>query len=66
MAERSKRIDPEKYMVKLQFEDGTFMEVQAIREFRTKNRGWVKAIDLSSEDDIMTLATRKKSPYSEE
>lgn len=65
MSERTKRINPEDYTVKLEFDDGTFMEVQAVREFKTKNRGWVKAIDLTAEDDIINLDSRRKSPYSE-
>jgi hypothetical protein len=65
MSEKTKRINPEDYIVKLEFDDGTFMEVQAIREFKTKNRGWVKSIDLTTDDEILNLDSRKKSPYSE-
>jgi hypothetical protein len=65
MSERTKRINPEDYLVQLEFDDGTFMEVQAVREFKTKNRSWVKAIDLTTEDEIINLDSRRKSPYSE-
>jgi hypothetical protein len=46
--------------IKFEFDDGNQIEVDEEREFRTRNRGWVKAKDLNENDDILNLEQRKR------
>lgn len=42
-------------IVELEFENNIKIKCTKEHEFLTKNRSWVKAIDLNEEDDIITI-----------
>lgn len=43
-------------LIELEFEDGRIIKCTKEHEFFTKNRGWVSAIDLTEEDDVVSLS----------
>ena len=43
-------------LIRLTFDNGVVLTVTSEEEFLTSNRGWVRAIDLDSNDDIVEVA----------
>jgi hypothetical protein len=48
-----------KKRIKLEFSDGTVMEVEETRKVRTENRGWVAVKDIRPDDKIINFNIRK-------